>query len=31
LTLVPGAAHGILSTQPAAYLDHFDEFLADVL
>lgn len=29
--MVPAAAHGILSTQPAAYLHHFDNFLGAVL
>ena len=29
--MVPAASHSILSTQPAAYLHHFDNFLASVL
>jgi pimeloyl-ACP methyl ester carboxylesterase len=31
ISMVPAAAHGILSTQPAAYLHHFDTCLGAVL
>lgn len=31
ILMVPAASHGVLASQPAAYLRHFADFLAKVL